>query len=153
MWKQLNCPLTDEWVNKLWHMWNIIWIQQRVKSLTCATIDVSVLSHVWFFLTLWNVARQAPLCMRFSRQEYWSGLPFPTPGDLPYLKMEPKSLISPALAGRFFMTSTTWEACYNRYDLWKHCAKWKKSVTKRPHVINIWLSLYKVSSVSKSKET
>ena len=143
MWKQLKCPLTDEWVNKMWHMWNIIWIQQRVKSLTCATIDVSVLSHVWFFLTLWTVARQAPLCMRFSRQEYWSGLPFPTPGDLPYLKMEPKSLISPALAGRFFMTSTTWEACYNRYDLWKHCAKWKKSVTKRPHVINIWLSLYK----------
>ena len=41
-----------------------------MKSLTCATIDVSVLSHVQVFVTLWTVAYQAPLCMGFSRQEY-----------------------------------------------------------------------------------
>ncbi|ELR53965.1 hypothetical protein M91_16140, partial [Bos mutus] len=50
---------------------------------------------------------QALLSMGFSRQEYWSGLPFPPPGDLPDLGIEPMSLISPALAGGFFTTSTT----------------------------------------------
>ena len=52
---------------------------------------------------------QAPLSMGFSRQEYWSGLPCPTPGDLPDPGIEPESLTSPALAGRFFTTSATWE--------------------------------------------
>ena len=48
--------------------------------------------------------------MAFSRQEYWSGLPFPPPGDLPKLGIEPKSLVSPELAGRFFTNGATWEA-------------------------------------------
>ena len=61
------------------------------------------------FDTLWTVAHQAPLSMKFSRQEYWSGLPFPPPGDLPDPGIEPASLISPALAGGFFTTSATWE--------------------------------------------
>ena len=45
----------------------------------------------------------------FSRQEYWSGLPFPSPGDLPHPGIEPESLMSPALTGGFFTTSATWE--------------------------------------------
>ena len=57
-----------------------------------------------------RLSRQAPLSMRFSRQEDWSGLPCPPPGDLPDPGIEPWSLISPALAGRFFTTSTIWEA-------------------------------------------
>ena len=56
-------------------------------------------SCVQFFATSWTVARQAPLSMGFSKQEYWSGLPFPSPGDLPDLGIEPAS---PALAGGFF---------------------------------------------------
>ena len=60
-------------------------------------------------VTPWTVAFQT-LSMGFSRQEYWSGLPFPSPGDLPDLGIEPMSLMSPALAGEFFTTSTTWEA-------------------------------------------
>ena len=48
--------------------------------------------------------------MGFSRQEYWSGLPFPSPGDLPNLGIDPASLMSPALAGSFFTVSATWEA-------------------------------------------
>jgi len=52
--------------------------------------------------TLRPVARRAPLSMGFSRQEYWSGLPFPPPGDLPNPQMEPAAIVSPALAGRFF---------------------------------------------------
>jgi len=58
----------------------------------------------------WTVARQAPLFMGFSRQEYWSRLPCPPPGHLPDPGIEPTSLMSPALAGGFFTTSATWEA-------------------------------------------
>ena len=50
-----------------------------------------------------------PLSMGFSRLEYWSGLPCPPPGDLPHQGIQPVSLMSPALAGRFFITSTIWE--------------------------------------------
>ena len=52
-------------------------------------------------MTPWTVAHQAPLSMEFSRQEYWSGLPFLTPGDLPDAWNEP---VSPALTGGFFIT-------------------------------------------------
>ena len=55
--------------------------------------------------TLWTIARQAPLSMGFSRQEYWSGLPFPSPGDLPDPRIEPESLVSPVLAGGFFTSA------------------------------------------------
>ena len=54
--------------------------------------------------TPWTVAHQAPLSMEFSRQEYWSGVPFPPPGGLPNPGIKPVSLASPALAGRFFTT-------------------------------------------------
>ena len=50
----------------------------------------------------WTVACQAPLSMEFSRQEYWSGFPFPSPGDLPDPGIKSASPVSPALAGRFF---------------------------------------------------
>ena len=65
--------------------------------------------------TAWTVARQAPLSMGFSRQEYWSWLPFASPGDLPGAGIKPTSLTSPVLAGRFFTSSATWEATN---DLW-----------------------------------
>ena len=71
---------------------------------------LSRFSHVQFSATLWTVARQAPLFMGFSRQEYWSGLLCPSPGDLPDPGIKPESLTSPALAGGFFATSATWEA-------------------------------------------
>ena len=54
-------------------------------------------------MTPWTVAHQAPLSMEFSRQEYWSGLPFPSPGHLPKPGIKPASLVSPALAGGFFV--------------------------------------------------
>ena len=61
------------------------------------------------FATLWSTAHQDPLSMGFSRQEHWSGLPCSPPGDLPDQGIEPASLMSSALAGGFFTTSTTWE--------------------------------------------
>ena len=69
-------------------------------------VKVKSLSRVQLFVTPWTVAYQPPLSMEFSRQEYWSGLPFPPPGDLPHPGIK---LASPALVGRFFTTSTTWE--------------------------------------------
>ena len=88
---------------------------------------ITPLPPLWFFQTrvcacmlflqscltvviLWTVAHQDPLSMGFARQEYWSGLPCPPLGDLPNPGIEPGSLTSPALAGGFFTTSTTWEA-------------------------------------------
>ena len=59
-------------------------------------------SHVWLFVTLWTVAHQAPLCMGFSKQENWSRLPCPPPGDLPYPGIKLTFLVSPSLASRFF---------------------------------------------------
>ena len=60
---------------------------------------LSCFSCVRLCVTLWTVAYQAPLNTGFSRQEYWSGLPWPPPGDLPDSWIEPMSLTSPALAG------------------------------------------------------
>ena len=73
-----------------------------------------MLSCVRLFATLQTVAHHAPLSMRFSRQEYWSGLPFPPPGDLPDSGIKPMTLMSPVLAGGFFTTSASWEAL----ELW-----------------------------------
>ena len=61
------------------------------------------------FVNPWTVACQAPQCMKFSRQEYWRGLPFPTPGDLPDPGTKFMSPVAPALAERFFTNSITWE--------------------------------------------
>ena len=71
---------------------------------------LSRFSHVQLFTTPWTVARVAALAMGFSRQEYWSELPFTSQGNLPNPGIKPASLKSLALAGRFFTISTTWEA-------------------------------------------
>ena len=70
---------------------------------------VQLLSCVQLFVTLWTVAHEAFLSMELSRQEYWSGLPLSTPGDLPNPGIEPASLASPVLSRGFFTTSATWE--------------------------------------------
>ena len=67
-------------------------------------VPAQSLSGVQLSATPWTVARQACLSMGFPRQEYWSGLPFPPPGDLPDPGMEPMSPASTALAGRFLTT-------------------------------------------------
>ena len=66
-------------------------------------VCAQLLSRVPLLATLWTVANQAPLFMGFFSQEYWSGLPFPPPGDLPDPGIESPFLMSPALAGRFFI--------------------------------------------------
>ena len=83
-----------------------------LKDSTHVCVLVCVLSHVRLTVTPWTIAHQALLSMELCRQEYWSGLPFPPPGDLPDLEIVPPahpSLVSSALADRFFTSSATWE--------------------------------------------
>ena len=67
------------------------WLSGEALQIAVKRREVKSLSHVQFFATPWTVAHQAPLYMKFSRQEYWSGLPFPSPGDLSDLRIEPGS--------------------------------------------------------------
>ena len=91
---------------------------------------LSGFSRVQLFVTLWTLAHQAHLSKGFSRQDYWSGFPCPPPGDLPDPGIESMSLASPVLAGRFFTTSTTWEA----QTLYKwNQMRWLPSL----HVVNL----------------
>ena len=84
-------------------------------------------------VTLRTVAHQAPLAMEFSRQEYWSGLTFPSPGDLPNSGMESTPVMSSALAGGFFTTSTPREALeHDRQSVqcksnWMFTSRWGAS--------------------------
>ena len=101
------------------HLVLSIQVQSSVKLLSVLLICTSVVllycapnhfSRVQLFATSWSVVCQAPRNMEFSRQEYWSGLPFPSPGDLPDPGIKVGSLTSPALAGEFFTIRATWEA-------------------------------------------
>ena len=74
--------------------WGAAKTNKCVCALSCPTLCDSM-----------TVARQAPLSMGFSRQKYWSGLLFPSPGDLPDPGIEPMSLVSPTVAGGFFTTA------------------------------------------------
>ena len=70
--------------------WKIV-EDRRAFQATVHTCMLSCISHIQLFVTPWTTAGQAPLSMGFSRQEYWSGLPFPPPGDLPNPGIEPRS--------------------------------------------------------------
>ena len=81
------------------------WKTNEGGKAICMCVCAQSLSHICLFVTPRTVALQAPPSMEFARQEHWSGLPFPTPGDLPALGIEPRYLASPALAGGFFTTA------------------------------------------------
>ena len=89
-----------------------IFIAAPFSTDRCCTRKVSLVLYaqllcgLWLIATPWTVAHQAPLSMGFSRQEYWSGVPFPPPGHLPNPGIEPSFPESPALAGRFFTTES-----------------------------------------------
>ena len=88
-------------------MWSFTYQQAPQFHTQWGTCVLSCFSCVWPFATPWTVAHQDPLSMGLSRQEYWSGLPWPPSGDLPDPRMEPASLMPSALAGGFFTTSAT----------------------------------------------
>ena len=87
-----------------------VWRKGNPPTLFKCVCVLSHFSRVQLCVTLWTVFCQAPLSMEFSRQEYCSGLPCPPPGDVPHPAIEPASPAFPALASRFFTTSTVWEA-------------------------------------------
>ena len=87
-------------------MWASLLKKRERSAFVCM---LSCFGCVCLFAALWTVAPQAPLSMGFLRQEYWSGLPCPPPGDLPNPGTEPTSRTFPALVGEFFTTSSTWE--------------------------------------------
>ena len=104
------------------HWTDIVWIFLSCNVSGEAAVTSSISPLPWDSLVCANSLQScptlcdpidcshAPLSMGFSRQEYWSRWPFPPPGDLSDPETEPVSLMSPALAGRFFTTSTIWEA-------------------------------------------
>ena len=79
-------------------------LQKGDRSWISSSIAVAVLSHVQLFVAPWTIAHQVLLSLEFSRQEYRSGLPFPTLGELPNSGIES---VLPALAGRLFITIST----------------------------------------------
>ena len=93
-------------------------------NIECESVSRSVM---WDSATPWTVARQAPLCMGFSSQEYWSGFPFPTLGDLPDPGNEPGSLVSPALAGGFFITEPPGKTLGGWPEPFSSCRAWADS--------------------------
>ena len=99
----------------LTHNWSdLAWTQEIIYPDYWA-FCVQSLRPVGLFATLWTVACQVPLSVEFSRQKYWSGLPFPPPGDLPDQGSNP-CLVSTTLAGEFFRPSATWEVFWGGSD-------------------------------------
>ena len=86
------------------------------------SVHAKLLSHVRLCVILWTVARQAPLSMGSSRQEYWSGLLCPPPEDLPHPGIKPMSFTSHALADGFFTTSTLLLLLLSRFSSVQLCA-------------------------------
>ena len=99
---------------------------------THCCVTVHSLSRVWLFATPWTITCQAPLSMGFPRQEYWSGLPFFSPGDLPDPGVEPTF---PALAGGFF---TIWATREAQLCTWGRCkgGKWVRKLSR----VKFWFS-------------
>ena len=92
-----------------------LYVLEIYNTIVCVYV-LCCFSRLRLFATLWIIAHQAPLSMWFSRQEYWSGLPCPPPGDLPNPGIEPTPLRSPALAGRFIATEDAMVGCYHQLN-------------------------------------
>jgi len=133
-----------DWVTEL--NWTLGPCCSSILNIVEYIVYVCMLSHVWLFATTWTVAHQAPLSLEFSRQEYWSGLPFPLPGDLPNPGIELTSLTSSALTGRFFTTEATWEA-YSMYLLITNSKFIPSPIFSRLVTITVFFSIYVSVSV------
>jgi len=116
---------------------NTVWYHLHVESKT-ENKELCVFSRDWLFVTPWTVARQASLSMGFSRQEYWSGLPFLPPQNLPHPGIEPTSLSSPALAGGFFTTLATWEVQTTVYSQTKNRLTGTEKEKKKTKIKKHW---------------
>ena len=108
------------------------------------------LSRVWLFVTPWTGAYQAPLSMEFSRQEYWSGLPFPSPRESSW----PRDQIQVScIAGRHFTIWATWEACTHTYIQIYLLLKILPRKQSRGQITNKWPVKWGFSSSSAGKKS
>ena len=138
----------QSWGYCTWFPWTHISYSWDYINIRCTWCVLGHFSHVWLFATLWTVVCQALLFVGFSRQEYWSGWPFPPPGDLPEPGLNLGLFTPPALAGKFFTTSTTWEAqctwyvCYI-YILYKYMCVYIYFLLEKKESINqIFMTMY-----------
>ena len=99
----LSIPITESGMFS--HLSKSLISFSNIVSFACMCVRVLSCTVVSNSLRPYELTCQALQSMKFSRQEYWSWLPFPTPGDLPDQEIEPESLASPALAGGFFTTA------------------------------------------------
>ena len=107
--------------------------QRNRESLISTRMHAQSLSRVWPSATPWTVAHQALLSTEFSRQEYWSGRPFPTPRDLPSPGMKPESLYVPCI-GRQILYH-----CIIQITNEKHLRRWKNKVESIEQLVSgLW---------------
>ena len=105
----------ESWTLKemnLFHLWGLLLAKNRIFAFSLAFVCLHSHSAVSDSLQPHGLYPTRLLCP-WDSPGYWSGLPCPPPGNLPNSGLKPASLTSPALVGRFFITSTTWEAQYN----------------------------------------
>ena len=106
-------PLQYSLPGKSHGWWNLVgcspWGRKESDTTEQLHFHFKLLQSCSTLWTVWTVAGQIALSVGFSRQEYWSGVPYPPSGDLPNPGIEPGFLMSPALAAGFFTTSATWE--------------------------------------------
>ena len=101
----------------MWLTWPVVFIISSSPD-KLSSLNLTYLQPPWWIQVLGKLKELGQrLPLEFSRQEYWSGLPFPSPGDLPDPGIKPASLTSLVLAGRFFTTSAIWEAQKPNNDL------------------------------------
>ena len=123
--------------------WRIPWTEEPDElQFSSAQFSRSVVSDS--SVTPWAVAHQAPLSMVFSRQEYWSGLPFPSPGDLPDPGIKPTS---PALAGRFFTTEPAGKplsqnATQQLRELLMYATSYKGVLLREKTIPKVYITIY-----------
>ena len=101
--------LRTKLLSNIWRVWRDCIFSEWPELVQWGPVTTGscVVSCIQLFATPWTIAHQVPLSMGFPRLEYWSKLPFPSPGDLPDPRIEPVSLMPPVLAGRFFTTTAT----------------------------------------------
>ena len=117
-------PVTSELVG------NVMPVSPEQPIQESCVLCAQSLSHVRLFATSWTVACQAPLSMGFSRQDYWKGLPFPPPGDLPNPGIEAFSPEAPALAGGFFTTESPGKPLQLYFEDLCHKMMWSKAILR-----------------------
>ena len=104
--------------------WPVVFIISSTPD-KLSSLHLTYLQPTWWIQVLGKLKElDQTLALEFSRQEYWSGLPFPSPGNLPNPGIEPASLMSLALAAGFFATSAIWEAQNPNNDLSTYWFLW-----------------------------